>query len=129
RPDFFDLNQFFWYSNQNRKAGYEPGGNRAMRLDCIAHLVAGKNLILVGPPGSGKTREATALWRLFCAPESPTAPIADSCFVTGNAEWTAYDVVGGLVMSGSGGAQFRPGFLTASSKACRDSVDGQGVPQ
>lgn len=55
----------------------------------VGHLLAGRHLILTGVPGTGKSHLATLLTsELF-----GYYPM----MVTANAEWSAFDVVGGLV--------------------------------
>ena len=84
----------------------------------FAHLLAGKNLVLYGPPGTGKTLYAKRLAATFCG--------GNFLLRTANAEWTAYDVVGGVTFSGSEeraeektqlfGLEFKKGFLTAAAQ-------------
>lgn len=70
------------------------------------HLIAGKNIVLVGVPGTGKTRLAIKLAEYYCG-------VINYDLVTANAEWSAYNVVGGEVISGEGqlSTDFRKGFL------------------
>jgi MoxR-like ATPase len=55
----------------------------------VGHLLAGRHLILTGVPGTGKSHLATLLSREVFG----YYPM----MVTANAEWSAFDVVGGLV--------------------------------
>jgi MoxR-like ATPase len=75
----------------------------------LASLIAGKNLLLVGPPGSGKTSYIRDLLEGLGI---------DYVLRTGNPEWTAFDVVGGFDLQGS----WRDGFITA---AIRRSLEGK----
>ena len=72
-----------------------------------AHLLAGRNLILTGAPGTGKSHLAT----LLASELFGYYPM----LVTATAEWSAFDVVGGLVplASQSGGLHYdvRPGVV------------------
>jgi len=78
-----------------------------------AHLLSGKNLVLYGPPGTGKTRLAKLIAEAFCGERFTT--------VTANAEWSAYDVVGGNYISGQDseqgglGTAFKKGFLAEAA--------------
>lgn len=84
----------------------------------FAHLLAGKNLVLYGPPGTGKTLLAKHIVRKFCK--------NNFLLRTANAEWTTYDVVGGVTFSGRKETApdetpflrlgFRKGFLTRAAE-------------
>jgi len=88
--------------------------------EAIAHLVAGRNLVLYGPPGTGKTRKALEISENLCGKikDVEGKDVGNFTFVTANAEWTAYDVVGGPTISGMGTLKFKPGFLTLAAKKC-----------
>jgi MoxR-like ATPase len=75
-----------------------------------AALSAGKHLLLVGPPGTGKTELALALTEAakndgYCA----------GAFVsTASADWTTFDTIGGYALQKDNSLAFRPGvFLKA----------------
>jgi len=85
----------------------------------LAHLVAGKNIILYGPPGSGKTRIAERLGHAICS----TLHIEAA-----NAEWTYQEVVGGYTPSAGGGFKPSRGVLTAAAAGCEQSLAAHGNP-
>ncbi|HEX8703061.1 MAG TPA: AAA family ATPase [Myxococcaceae bacterium] len=75
-----------------------------------AALSAGKHLLLVGPPGTGKTELAHAL--------AETARIEGYCHglfeATASADWTTYETIGGYALERNQALRFRPGaFLRA----------------
>ncbi len=77
---------------------------------CVAALSSGKHLLLVGPPGTGKTDLALGL--------GAAAAAAGYCrgmsTVTASADWTTYETIGGYALERDGSLGFRPGvFLTA----------------
>jgi hypothetical protein len=74
----------------------------------LASLIAGKNLLLVGPPGSGKTSYIRDLLEGLGI---------DYVLRTGNPEWTAFDVVGGFDLQG----RWRDGFITAAIRRSLES--------
>ena len=75
--------------------------NELIGLAILASLIAGKSLLLVGPPGSGKTSYIRSLLEGLGI---------DYALKTGNPEWTAFDVVGGFDLQG----RWRDGFITAA---------------
>jgi len=85
----------------------------------LSHLVAGKNLILYGPPGSGKTRIAERLGHVVCSQLHIEAA---------NAEWTYQEVVGGYTPDKNGGFKPTRGVLTSAAAACETSLTEWGHP-
>jgi hypothetical protein len=77
--------------------GSDPYGH--LKALMLIHLVAGKNVIVIGPPGSGKT----TMVKRFCDEVGVKYDL-----YTGNPEWTSFDTIGGVTVRG----EFRPGFVT-----------------
>ncbi|KPL86513.1 AAA family ATPase [Ardenticatena maritima] len=65
----------------------------------VAHLLAGRHLILTGAPGTGKSHLALLLAELF-----GYYPM----LVTATAEWSTFDVVGGLLPTTDAEGRMRP---------------------
>lgn len=81
----------------------------------IAHLIAGKNVIIYGPPGTGKTRLANAICNRVCGPKG-------FAIETGNSEWGYSEVVLGYEPTLPSGVVPTPGFFT---RAVMESVKTQ----
>lgn len=75
-----------------------------------AALSAGKHLLLVGPPGTGKTEVAHAL-----SQAARTEGYCRGLFeATASADWSTYETIGGYAMERDSSLRFRPGaFLRA----------------
>lgn len=86
--------------------------------EALAHLLAGKNIVFYGPPGSGKTRAATRLGNTLCT---------DLHFATANAEWTHHNVVGGYQPAGDSFIP-APGVLTTAASKCEESLRNKALP-
>lgn len=77
-----------------------------LRLQIRAALVSGKNIMLVGPPGTGKTEIALSLCEMAKAKEY----VHDYILTTATSDWTTFDTIGGYVPCEEGDSlEFRPG--------------------
>ncbi|MEZ0290165.1 MAG: AAA family ATPase, partial [Sulfolobales archaeon] len=81
----------------------------------LAALISGKNILLVGPPGSGKTGFIRDLLDKLGVSYS---------IETGNPEWTPYDTIGGSDIRG----EFREGFITRAVRECVSRLSEKGLP-
>ena len=73
----------------------------------VAALRAGKNLILTGPPGTGKTELAFALGDAATA----IGLCTDVLPTTATADWTSIETIGGYRLDKDRGLQFSPGCV------------------
>ena len=106
--------------SEGRVKGGIVTGEREVRISdleklLVLHLIAGKNVIVLGPPGSGKT----GLVKDLCESLGVKCNIA-----TGNPEWTPFDTIGGYGVDGG----FRAGFITVSVAECLKSLRSSGRP-
>jgi MoxR-like ATPase len=121
-------------ATRNKAAAVEPPAWDADRLDLTADraglhtalklpkllleqacaaLSAGKHLLLVGPPGTGKTELALSLVKAAQADGYCTGAFV----ATASADWTTFDTIGGYALQKDGSLAFRSGaFLRAVEK-------------
>ena len=94
----------------------------------ITNLESGRNVILYGPPGCGKTRLATLIAEQICGTVVEGNNIKPNyTLVTANAEWGNYDMIGGLSpytdkITGRVVYTFKDGCVTQAVKNCLRSL-------
>ncbi|HIM86397.1 MAG TPA: AAA family ATPase [Candidatus Poseidoniales archaeon] len=98
--------------------------------EVLTHLTSGKNIMLFGEPGTGKTALANILLTQLCGEiEQPNgSKIPNYSIVTANAEWSNFDVIGGISPDDSGGYYFKDGYVAEAAKLCELSILKRGKP-
>jgi 5-methylcytosine-specific restriction enzyme B len=82
----------------------------ALIARACAAIVAGKHLLLVGPPGTGKSELARALGAA-AKERGHTEGILPA---TASADWSSFDLLGGWALGHGGALRFRPGVFLAA---------------
>jgi DNA polymerase III delta prime subunit len=105
-----------WKTKEKQKTSKEEQETmKDLGAVIAAHLISGKNVIIYGPPGIGKT----TLAKKIC--EDLTSGYYS---VTGNPEWTVFDVIGGRSLTG----EFRFGFLSEAVVKCWQALVAENKP-
>jgi 5-methylcytosine-specific restriction endonuclease McrBC GTP-binding regulatory subunit McrB len=86
--------------------------------------------MLYGDPGTGKTALANLLLAQICGVNEGKdgSPIPNYTIVTANAEWSNFEVIGGISPDDSGGYYFKDGYVSDAAKRCEKSMQEEGRP-
>ncbi len=96
----------------------------------VTHLKSGRNIMLYGDPGTGKTALANLLLTQICGVNEGKdgSSIPNYTIVTANAEWSNFEVIGGISPDDSGGYYFKEGYVSDAAKLCEKSMQEDGRP-
>ena len=96
----------------------------------VTHLKSGRNIMLYGDPGTGKTALANLLLTQICGVNEGKdgSPLPNYTIVTANAEWSNFEVIGGISPDDSGGYYFKDGYVSDAAKHCEKSMQEDGKP-
>ena len=96
----------------------------------VTHLKSGRNIMLYGDPGTGKTALANLLLSQLCGVNEAKdgSMIPNYSIVTANAEWSNFEVIGGISPDDSGGYYFKDGYVADAAKNCEKTMQEVGKP-
>ncbi|MCH2440511.1 MAG: AAA family ATPase, partial [Candidatus Poseidoniia archaeon] len=98
--------------------------------EVVTQLKSGRNIMLYGEPGTGKTALSDLLLTEVCGEimQPNGTKIPNFSIVTANAEWSNFDVIGGISPDDKGGYYFKDGCVAEAARACERSVQELGRP-
>ena len=97
----------------------------------VTHLKSGRNIMLYGEPGTGKTALSTLLLTQLCGMrkgKKKGKEMPNFTIVTANAEWSNFEVIGGISPDAKGGYYFKDGYVAEAARLCEDSMQETGRP-
>ena len=83
---------------------FEPETEGTLVRQITAALKNGKHIILIGPPGTGKSKLAKEICDFYCDSGGYTMTTATS-------DWSTFDTIGGYMPDESGKLKFNPGVF------------------
>ncbi len=97
----------------------------------VTHLKSGRNIMLYGEPGTGKTALSTLLLTQLCGMrkgKKKGKEMPNFTIVTANAEWSNFEVIGGISPDDKGGYFFKDGYVAEAARYCEKSMQDISKP-
>ena len=83
---------------------FEPEQKDRIIRQVISALINGKHIILIGPPGTGKSKLAKMICKEYSGSEN-------YMMCTATSEWSTFDTIGGYRLNKKGDLEFSPGIF------------------